>query len=73
MKEKEEIEAKIEVGMQFKCVRDYKCHVINVFDDEGDEVVVWRYWLKHKKRWNLESQYTELFLIQFDYGSEWIK
>jgi hypothetical protein len=42
-----------------------------VFNEGEEEVVTYRYWLKHKKRWKFETDFKELFLIAFDYGWKW--
>ena len=63
---------KVEEGMKFKDYAGRLYHIVNVFMDGSDEVVVCRWYSKNKKRWHLTAEYTELFLIAFDYGAKWV-
>lgn len=64
-------------GMIFRNLEGTKCVVANVFkegdSDDSDEVVTYRYWIKHKKRWRFETNFKVIFLIAFNYGWKWEK
>ena len=57
--------------MVFRNLQGTKFHIANVFNEGEKEVVTYKYWLKHKKRWEFKTEFKELFLISFDYGWEW--
>ena len=61
----------IKRGMIFRNINGVKCYVANVFNEGEEEIVTYRYWLKHKKRWVFKTDFKELFLIAFDYGWKW--
>ena len=62
---------KIERGMTFRCPRGIKYVIANTFMEKDDEVVTYRHWIKHKKRWEFVTEFKSLFLIGFDYGWKW--
>ena len=61
----------IKRGMIFRDLQGTKCVIANTFMEGENEVVTYRYWLKHKKRWVFKTDFTRLFLIAFDYGWKW--
>ena len=61
----------IKRGMIFRNLQGTKCHIANVFKEGDEEVVTYRYWISHKKRWCFVTDFKELFLIAFDYGWKW--
>lgn len=59
---------KLKIGDILRDLKGKKCHVINVFEHEEQQIVVFKHWLKHKKRWALETQWTDLLFIGEEYG-----
>ncbi len=35
----------------FRHVKGYKCHIINIFEDNGVELTTYKWWGKTKQRW----------------------
>jgi hypothetical protein len=60
------------IGKKFRTRDGYRGHIVNVFTDEGEEIVTYKRWSKRKQGWYYFSDYLELFMIQFDYGAKWL-
>lgn len=59
-----------------KKFRDYKGnlgHIVSEFEDNGEKIVTYKFYYRHKNRWYYHSDYLELFLIGFKHGWEWVK
>jgi hypothetical protein len=64
----------IKVGMMFRDNQKTKCRIVNVFTDDEEMIVTYKYWLPHKRRWQFKTEYAEVFLIGFSHGPwTWIK
>ena len=61
----------ITVGKKFRNSKGTKCHVVNIFNDNGKTIITYKYWMKRKKIWVYETDFLYLFLIGFEYGWEW--
>lgn len=62
---------KIKRGQVFRDLDGTKCYVANVFLEGKEEIVTYRYWVKHKQRWRFKTEFVGIFLIAFDYGWKW--
>jgi hypothetical protein len=62
---------KIQKGMVFRDFNNKKCHIVNVFYDDEDQVVTYKHWSKHRNRWVFTTEYTDIFMLSFDSGFEW--
>ena len=62
----------IKIGDKYYNYQKIKHHVVNIFSDDGEEIITYKFWSKRKKQWCYKSDYKVLFLIQFKYGAEWI-
>ena len=60
------------VGKKFRMINKDRCHVVNVFTENEEELITYKKWSKSKQRWYHFTDYLELFMIQFDYGAVWI-
>lgn len=60
------------IGKKFRNMDNLKCHVIHVFKDEDRDIITYKRWSKKYQRWNYNTEYLDLFMIQFKYGSEWL-
>lgn len=41
---------KLKIGDTLRDLKGKKCHVINFFEHEEQQIVVFKHWLKHKKK-----------------------
>jgi hypothetical protein len=63
----------ITVGRKFRKTNHAKCHIVNIFIDESEEIVTYKQWSKRKKSWYYYSEPLELFMIQFSHGgAKWL-
>lgn len=60
------------VGKIFRDIEGEKCHVVNVFVDDGNHIITYKTWSSKKKTWFYHTKYESIFRIQFSFGAKWI-
>lgn len=58
----------IEIGTVFRSSKNEKYIVSNKYMDGELEVIVFRTWNSKRKRWMFNADFTDLFILRFEYG-----
>lgn len=58
-------------GMVFRNLEGTKCVIANTFMEGERQVVTYKYYIQHQKRWVFKTKFSDLFLRAFNRGWKW--